>query len=358
MGELTFDRLAERVAQGKLGGSFFLKTEDPFLREEAVALLTHAHLGSGSTDFDLDQISGEDAEPARLSSLLATPPLLSPYRVIVIRNAQQLTPSGRAVVEGAVKESVSGRALVIAAEIPKGSKAKFYDVLRQHCTVVTLRAPRPSELPGWLAKRARTVHGVELEMAAAQLLAGGVGVRLGVLARELEKLVTYVTPAKRVGVDEVRACVGALPQVDRWSWIDRVVERRIGSALDELPALLDSGESAVGLIAALGEALIRVGLAREGEATLVRVLKRDGAYRNLSWKVRTYVQQARHWGDAEVGRALDELLRADRLIKSGGLSDRAALGEALLRIGTGKGGGARSAAALAGGTGGETGGSL
>ncbi len=353
MGELTFDRLADRVAQGKLGGSYFLKTEDPFLREEAVALLTAAHIEGGSPDFDLDQVSGEDADPAHLSSLLATPPLLSKYRVIVIRNAQQLTPSARAVVEGAVEESVSGRALVIAAEIPKGSKAKFYDVLRQRCTVVTLRSPRPSELPGWLAKRARTVHGVELEMEAAQLLAGGVGVRLGVLAQELEKLVTYVTPAKRIGVEEVRACVGALPQVDRWSWIDRVVEKRIGPALDGLPALLDSGESAVGLIAALGEALIRVGLAREGEASLVHVLKRDGAYRNLSWKVRTYVQQARHWTGEELARALEELLRADRLIKSGGLSDRAALEEALLRIGTRDGGRVRSAAGLAGGLGGE-----
>ncbi len=338
MAELTFDQLADRVAQGKLGGDYFLKTEEPFLREEAIAFLTDAHLESGSADFDLDQVSGEDADPALLSSLLETPPLLSHYRVIVVRNAQSLTPSGRTVVERAVSRAVEGRALILAAQIPKGSKAKFYDVLRRRCTTVALRAPRSSELPGWLAKRARTVHGVELEMQAAQLLAGGVGARLGVLAQELDKLVTYVAPSKKIGGEAVRACVGALPQVDRWRWIDEVVERRISRALDELPALLDSGEGAVGLIAALGESLIRVGLAREGEATLVRVLKRDGAYRNLSWKVRTYVQQARRWPAEEVSRALEELLRADRLIKSGGLSDQTALEEALLRIGSGSNG--------------------
>ncbi len=38
-----------------------------------------------------------------------------------------------------------------------------------------------------------------------------------------------------------------------------------------------------------------------------------------------------------MSRALEELLRADRLIKSGGLSDQAALEEALLRIGSGNG---------------------
>jgi DNA polymerase-3 subunit delta len=332
MGELTYDQLSDRVAKGKLGGNYFLHTEDPFLRDEAIALLTGVHLDGGSADFDLDQISGDDVDAAALASLLDTPPMLSTYRVLVIRGAQGLTASSRAVVERAVSQQVEGRVLVVAAEIPRRSKAKFYDVLRKACSTVSLRAPRSSELPGWLAKRAQALHGVELEMPAAQLMATGIGGRLGVLAQELEKLVNYVEPRKRIGLEEVRASVGALPQVDRWQWIDKVAERRIGPALDELPALLDSGESPVALIGAVSETLIRVGLAVEGEGVLVRVLKRDGSFKNLSWKIRAYVQQARHWTAGAIADALEELFRADRLIKSGGLSARQALEEALLRI--------------------------
>jgi DNA polymerase-3 subunit delta len=353
MGELTYDQLSDRIEKGKLGGSFFIKTEDPFLRDEAIALLTEAHLAGGSADFDLDQASGDDLDAAALAAMLGTPPMLSPYRVVVIRGAQGLTPKARSVVEEAVRQEVSNRVLIVTAKVPRGSKAKFYDVLRRHCMTTALRAPGTSELPGWLARRARTVHGVELEMPAAQLLAAGIGARLGVLAQELEKLVSYVEPAKRIGLDEVRAAVGALPQVDRWSWIDKVAERRIGPALAELPALLDSGESAVGLIGWLSESLVRVGLARAGEGALVKVLKRDGSYGNLAWKVRTYVRQARHWSEAQIAAALAELLRADRLIKAGGLSDRAALEEALLRIGAGDGSGA-ARAAVGGGRGGRS----
>ena len=65
MGELTYDQLSRRLAQGKLGGSYFLTTEDPFLRDEAIALLAEAHLAGGLPDFDLDQISGDDAELLR-----------------------------------------------------------------------------------------------------------------------------------------------------------------------------------------------------------------------------------------------------------------------------------------------------
>ncbi len=349
MGELTYEQLGDRIARGKLGGNYFLRAEDSFLRDEVIAHLTEAHLADGSPDFDLDQLSGDDLDAATLASLLQTPPLVSKYRVVVVRGAQGLTPSARGVVERAVVQPVSGRVLVLAAEVPRGSKAKFYDVLRKSCLAVSLRTPRPSELPGWLAKRARSLYGVELEMEAAQRLAAGIGARLGILAQELEKLVTYVAPAKRIRLDEVKAAVGALPQVDRWSWIDKVVEGQTRSAVAELPALLDSGESAVGLISAVSEALLRVGLARAGEARLVTVLKRDGSYRNLSWKVRTYLEQARLWTDEGIAAALEELLRADRLIKSGGLSERAALEEALLRMGTRSG--TREAATLAAGSG-------
>jgi DNA polymerase-3 subunit delta len=318
MGELTYDQLSERMEKGELGGSFFLKTEEPFLRDEAIALLTEAHLAGGSADFDLDQASGDDLDAASLAAMLDTPPMLSPYRVVVIRKAQGLTPKARSTVEEAIGRKVPNRVLILAAEIPRGSKAKFYDVLRRHCMTTLLRAPGTSELPGWLARRAKSVHGVERA-----------------LAQELEKLVSYVEPAKKIGLAEVRAAVGALPQVDRWSWIDKVADRRIGSALEELPTLLDSGESAVGLIGWLSESLIRVGLARTGEGALVQVLKRDGSYGNLAWKVRTYVRQARQWSEVQIAAALAELLRADRLIKSGGLSERAALEEALLRIASG-----------------------
>lgn len=352
MGAVTYEQLNARLARGRLGGNYYLEGSDSFLRDEAITLLAEAHLKGGSPDFDLDQLQGDEVDAAGLSARLDTPPMISAFRVVIIRAAQSLTPSARSVLQEAVERDVSSRVLIVAAEVPRGSKAKFYGILRKRCSTVSLTTPGPSELPGWLAKRARSLYGVEIEMPAAQLLASGIGGRLGVLARELEKLVDFVAPETRIDLEQVRAVVGALPEVDRWQWIDKVVERRIGEALAELPALLDSAESAVGLIGALSEALIRVGLARNGQDALTEVLKRDGAYRNLSWKVRIYKQQARGWTEEGLSDALAELLRADRLIKSGGLSDRAALEEALLRIGMSNG---SSASPGVGGSGGGRG---
>ena len=57
-----------------------------------------------------------------------------------------------------------------------------------------------------------------------------------------------------------------------------------------------------------------------------------GCYGYLRWKIPVYARQARGWTEAEIDSALAELLRADRLVKSGGLTDRAALQEVLLFI--------------------------
>ena len=336
MAELTYDQLSDRLARGKLGGNFFLKTEDTFLRDEAIRLLTATHLEGGAPDFDLDQLSGDDVDPADLASRIDMPPLASPYRVVVVRGAQGLTPTARSVVEASLETEVDSRVLIVAAEVPRGSKAKFYKRLAARCTVVSLRAPAASELPGWRAERARGVHGLDMDMRAAELLAAAIGSDLGALAQELEKLSSFAAPKKRIGEADVRAAVASLPQVDRWGWIDSVMDRRFAEALRQLPHLLDSGESAVALIASLGEAMLRVGIARSGKDALTAVLKRDGSYGHLRWKIRIYTRQARGWSPAAIDLGLAELLRADRLIKSGGLADREALGEALLRIAHGE----------------------
>lgn len=332
MGDLTYDQLSGSLERGKLGGNYFIKTEDSFLRDEAIHLLTTAHLQNGSPDFDLDQVSGGDIDAADLASRLAMPPMLSPFRVVVVRSAQGLGQRSRVVVENALSEKVANRVFIIAAEIPRGSKAKFYTALSRGCTVVNLRVPADSELPGWLVARARADHAVELDVRAAELLAGAIGGQLGALTQELAKLVNLVEPAGKIGAEDVRAAVGRLPSADRWDWVDAVMERRFGEALEALPILLDAGVSAVALIASLSESFLRLGLARSGHKVLSDVLERDGSWKNLKWKIPIYARQARGWSELAIDEALHELLDADRLIKSGGLRDREALEEAILRL--------------------------
>ena len=77
------------------GGVFFLHGADGFRREEGVRTLIDAHVDAGVRDFNLDQLGGGDVDVDTLASILATPPMMAEWRVVVIRDADPLAGSSR-----------------------------------------------------------------------------------------------------------------------------------------------------------------------------------------------------------------------------------------------------------------------
>src|SRR5690606_6253964 len=144
-----------------------------------------------------------------------------------------------------------------------------------------------ADLPGWLMARAESM-GVELEPGAAQALAVAVGPNLGAQVQELEKLRDYVGERRRITRADVEAVVGQIPRHNRREWIDVVAggERALQA---ELPP-------------------------------------------RQQWLARRLAAQARRWRSAALDAALDDLLHADRLLKSSGIGDLPILEELLLRL--------------------------
>ena len=316
--------LRDRVA----GGAFFFFGDEDYLRDEAVGRVVAAYIDPATRDFNLDQLRGSDVTAEDLASVVATPPMMAEHRVAVVRDAQGLSVKAREVVEAAAKAPEPGLILVLSAAIPSGSKAKFYDELKKHAVSVEYARLSQDDAPGWVMETAREELGVEVEPDAARALVGGVGVDLGTLTSELKKLASYVQDRKRVTLDDVRAVGGVIPRQDRWAWFDMVAERRFRDALESLPVLLESGENGVGLVIGMGGQLLKVALVcAGGQQALERELKPF-----QKWMARRIVPQARKWTLPEVERALAELLRTDRLLKSASLTDRQAMEELLLRM--------------------------
>ncbi|MBB4638452.1 DNA polymerase III subunit delta [Longimicrobium terrae] len=316
--------LRDRVA----GGAFFFHGDEDFLREDAASRVVAAYLDPATRDFNFDQVRGADVAAEDLASVIGTPPMMAEHRVVVVRDAQGLSVKAREVVEAAAKAPPQGLILVLSAVIPSASKAKFYDDLKKHAVSIEFAPLSHDDAPGWAMETAREELGYELEPDAARALVGGVGVDLGTLTSELKKLAAYAQERKRVTLEDVRAVGGAIPRQDRWEWFDLIAERRFREAVAALPVMLDQGENGVGLVIGMGGVMLRIGLVcAGGPAALERELKPF-----QKWMARRVGPQARKWTLPEVDRAMEELLRTDRLLKSASLSDRQAIEELLLRL--------------------------
>ncbi len=326
---MSLSALLRRLGEQPDSAVVFLHGAEAYQRERAVQSIIEIFLDPATRDFNFDQLRGSDATPEGLGSLLATPPMMARHRVVLVRDAQGLSPKAREVVESAVARPPEGTVFVVVATIPGGSSAKFYTTLKSAALSVEFPAVHADDLPGWLIEHAREEHGVEIELDAARAWSSAIGSELGVLSVEVEKAVAYIGTRKQITRDDVKAIGGYIPRVDRWGWIALIGERRYVEALNQLPELLDSGESGVTLISAIGSHLLRLGILVEGGTdALDRHLPP-----NQRWLIRKLPPQARKWTRARIDRAVSDLLRADRLRKTNSaLTDRQVMEELLLRL--------------------------
>lgn len=328
---LAADRRLDRIVeQGDVGGAFFFHGEAGRLRDDAARRLADVAVDPETRDFNLDTFHGADVTPEALASALAMPPVMAPRRVVLLFDAEKLTRIGRTVVEDALEKLPHDVTFIITATIPDRSKAAFYRNMKSGAVELEFKAPRDGEIPGWLIERARERFEIRLESDAAQALADAVGAEPGILDTELEKLAAAA--ADTIDRRLVQALVPNVREINRWDWVDDVAARRYAKARRQLPDLLAArAESAVGLLIALIEQHLLVGVAVDGGAGRVgRTLDRTGrGY--LKWKSRTIASAARAWTAPEVEAAMVALNDADRRAKTGG-SDREAMDELLLRL--------------------------
>ncbi len=246
------------------GGAFYLHGDDQFRKEEALRELIDAHVDPATRDFNLDPLRGTEVDPETLASVLATPPMMAEWRVVVLREVEGLASTKRARDEllRVVADPPPGLALLMSGTVPKGSKAKFYSDLAEARALGRVQGDHGRG-------RSRLAHG-----------AGRGGARGRHRRRRREGAGRGDRSGPRRAGPRAREAVGvrggpgsgstsrtSTPRAPRCrprtvgrgstSW----VSRRFEEARLALGTLIGQGESGVGLVIGLTTHLLRLGVA-------------------------------------------------------------------------------------------------
>jgi DNA polymerase-3 subunit delta len=287
---------------------------DSWLADQALESLLETAVGAERAE-SVQVFRGDETGWARVIEAARTGSLFAPRRAVVVRNAEAIKGEGEEVLAW-LDDPAPQTALVLLAGKPDKRRTLWKRLLDKG-SVVSAEPPKGRALRGYVAEQVRR-RKLPLADEALEELLERVGQDLRRLMGELDKLAAFAAGSPGpLTAEEVAAVLGKGLAQPLYRLADAMSARRAGRVLELLETALDDGEPALKILGTLHRALRQVRGARalrEARASREQVIARLGL---LPFKAGDVLEASRAWTDAELGRAMAALDRADRRIKSG-----------------------------------------
>ncbi|MGE9693778.1 DNA polymerase III subunit delta [Streptomyces sp. NRRL F-5630] len=282
---------------------------------------------AADADTDVRELTPDQLQPGGLAEL-TSPSLFAERKVLVVRNAQDLSADAVKEVKGYLPSPVDEVVLVLCHA--GGAKGKgLLDAARKAGAreVPCPKMTKPADRLAFVRTEFRTA-GRAATPEACQTLVDAIGSDL----RELAAAVSQLTADVEGTIDE--AIVGRYytgrAETSSFTVADRAVEGRAAEALEALRWSLSTGVAPVMITSALAQGVRAIGKlssARGGRpADLARELGMP------PWKIDRVRQQMRGWTPDGVSVALRAVAEADAGVKGGGDDPEYALEKAIVTI--------------------------
>ncbi|MGW3487481.1 DNA polymerase III subunit delta [Streptomyces sp. NPDC001054] len=282
---------------------------------------------AADADTDVRELTPEQLQPGGLAEL-TSPSLFAERKVLVVRNAQDLSADAVKEVKGYLPAPVDEVALVLCHA--GGAKGKgLLDAARKAGAreIPCPKMTKPADRLAFVRNEFRTT-GRSATPEACQTLVDAIGGDL----RELAAAVSQLTADVEGTIDE--AIVGRYytgrAETSSFTVADRAVEGRAAEALEALRWSLSTGVAPVMITSALAQGVRAIGKlssARGGRpADLARELGMP------PWKIDRVRQQMRGWTPDGVSIALRAVAEADAGVKGGGDDPEYALEKAIVTV--------------------------
>ena len=231
---------------------------DSFLKSQALRRVLTEVLGPDPDPMAIVELEGGSARLADVLDELRTPSLLTPIRVVILRDAdvfitgrqkaadkdelddadddaESAAPSGcrKGVEKYFESESPSGVLVLLLRSWPSNTRLyKIADSIGENISCGAPKSGAAAWAVDWASAWSSTVHGCELSRPTAARLVELAGVDCGRLDSELSKLAAYVHPRKQITLADVDALVGSRREETVFALGDALGRRDAAAALE------------------------------------------------------------------------------------------------------------------------------
>ena len=204
------------------------------------------HAGDWTTGDKL--IAGVDA----IVGAARTLPMMAPRRIVTITQVEAIISPKRDSEDAekaqealaALLERPEREATLVFVASAIDQRRKLSRAFQKHATIVPCGSIEDmADAERWIRTRIAAA-GVEIDPAAARMLAQRSGLDLKRLRGDVDRLLLFALGQKRIAVEDVREIAGpAVEMLEDWGLANAIEAGRAGDAITQLHALLESGST-------------------------------------------------------------------------------------------------------------------
>jgi DNA polymerase-3 subunit delta len=267
MATATPATVRKQIAAAHPDPIYLLQGEDE-VEKSALAHEFEELVEEGLRAFNVERVqAGElttgDKVSAGVASLIAaarTLPMMAPRRVVLVLRAEMLLAPKResdataraldALEQFLQRPEPQTTLVLVAASLDK--RSRMYRLLARQATLVECGViETQADAERWVRNQVAT-RGVQIDPAAARLLAERAGPDVKRLRNDVDRLLLYALGQKSIGVEDARQMAGPTALQDDWQMTNAIEAGDGAGALRQLALMLDAGAPAEKILGQLG----------------------------------------------------------------------------------------------------------
>ncbi len=236
---------------GKTRQVYLLYGDEFFLKEEAVAEIREAFLGevsAGELSWSQTVLEGGTASLAEILDAARTLPMLSPRRVVLVKDAEKIREADADSLRNYLKSPSPTTCLVFitGAGKPDFRKAVFR-ALKEKGAAVEFRVLKEDSVEEWIRERARK-RKAEIDPEALALLKAHLGSELFRIDQALVNVLEFLSPSRKITAQALGEVLGGATAGSVFELAENVGAGEEAEAMRLLREILADGEEPVRLL--------------------------------------------------------------------------------------------------------------
>ncbi|CUS98114.1 DNA polymerase III, delta subunit [Candidatus Kryptobacter tengchongensis] len=343
--KLDFDSLRLAVKHKRFSPVYVFYGNEEFLIEESIKSILYNAVEDGVREFNFDVVYGNEVEVQNLISLLLLLPVMSPKRVVVMRNSEKFfNKISRSKKEKEAETFINylkrpnpDTIFIIVLNEPDFEK-EIYKKLFELAEVVELKAPYDWQIPSWIAKRVVELgktppwNGKEITSEACKLLQAYVGNSLRELDNEIKKLFIFTGEKKKIDAEDVKQAVGLSRNFTVFDLQRAIGEKNLQLAIIIVERMLQAGEFPAVILTMLTRYFSTLWKLHELRKTEKDPKKLANSLMLSPYHIREYLNQLDKFKEEEIKNAFKYLIEADELIKTSPIDSKIVLSQMVYKI--------------------------